>query len=78
MVQYASQEFDMRLEMGAVYSLILRETDKGEIDFNMLQAATPASNVHILWILPQYFLLSLAEVLFAISGLEFSFTQVKD
>ncbi|XP_026475051.1 peptide transporter family 1-like [Ctenocephalides felis] len=75
MVQYASQEFDMRLEMGAVYSLILRETDKGEIDFNMLQAATPASNVHILWILPQYFLLSLAEVLFAISGLEFSFTQ---
>lgn len=33
--------------------------------------------VNMLWLLPQYFLISVAEILFGIAGLEFSFTQVQ-
>lgn len=37
---------------------------------------TPPNTIHMFWIIPQYIFLSVAEVMFAISGLEFSFTQV--
>lgn len=71
-----SQAFDMILETGAVYSLTIREENKGEVVFHQLQALTSASSVHVFWLLPQYLLISVAEILFAVSGLEFSFTQV--
>ena len=38
---------------------------------------TPPNTIHMFWIIPQYVFLSIAEVMFAISGLEFSFTQVQ-
>ncbi|ERL89478.1 hypothetical protein D910_06844, partial [Dendroctonus ponderosae] len=31
--------------------------------------------VNILWQIPQYFLISVAEIMFGVAGLEFSFTQ---
>lgn len=36
---------------------------------------TPYNSVHILWLVPQYIVITLAEVMFSITGLEFSFTQ---
>jgi len=38
---------------------------------------TPANSVHMLWLLPQYFIMTVAEVMFSVTGLQFSFTQVE-
>lgn len=36
---------------------------------------TPPNSVHILWLIPQYVVLTMGEVMFSVTGLEFSFTQ---
>ncbi|XP_043465232.1 solute carrier family 15 member 1-like [Leptopilina heterotoma] len=46
-----------------------------QLEFQKLYTMTPPNEIHILWLFPQYFLISVAEIMFAISGLEFSFTQ---
>lgn len=37
---------------------------------------TPANTVHMLWLIPQYFVITVSEIMFSITGLEFSFMQV--
>ena len=37
---------------------------------------TTASSYNILWQLPQYLVVTIAEVLFSVSGLSFSYSQV--
>ncbi|KAJ9579926.1 hypothetical protein L9F63_004399, partial [Diploptera punctata] len=65
---------DVSLELGAVYSLVLLE-QKGKITFSKVYTMTPANRIHMLWLIPQYLLISIAEVMFGISGLQFSFVQ---
>ncbi|CAG7733134.1 unnamed protein product, partial [Allacma fusca] len=36
---------------------------------------TEHSKIHMLWLIPQYITLTLAEVMFAVSGMEFSYSQ---
>lgn len=36
---------------------------------------TPANTIHILWLIPQYVVMTMGEVMFSVTGLEFSFTQ---
>lgn len=38
-------------------------------------AITPPNSVHILWLVPQYVVMTMGEVMFSVTGLEFSFTQ---
>lgn len=35
-----------------------------------------ANNVHVAWQVPQYALMTMGEVMFSITGLEFSYSQV--
>ena len=37
---------------------------------------TPYSSIHMMWLLPQYFIITAGEVMFSVTGLQFSFTQV--
>lgn len=37
----------------------------------------PSNKVHLLWQLPQYIIITASEIMFSITGLEFSFTQVE-
>ncbi|CAG4942189.1 unnamed protein product [Colias eurytheme] len=62
------------LRAGGVYVLCLRER-LGRLDAAVLHAPNPPNELHLAWIVPQYFLISVAEIMFAVSGLEFSFTQ---
>ncbi|CAB3225167.1 unnamed protein product [Arctia plantaginis] len=59
---------------GGVYVLCLRER-LGRLDAAVLHATNPPNELHLAWIVPQYLLVSVAEIMFAVSGLEFSFTQ---
>ncbi|XP_063394324.1 uncharacterized protein LOC134679353 [Cydia fagiglandana] len=62
------------LHAGGVYVLSARAR-RGRLDSVQLHAPNPPNELHLAWLLPQYLLISCAEILFAVSGLEFSFTQ---
>ena len=40
-----------------------------------LENSSEEAKPHILWLFPQYFLITVSEVMFSVTGLEFSFTQ---
>ncbi|XP_068185617.1 solute carrier family 15 member 2 [Antennarius striatus] len=61
------------LDFGASYTVILRE-ESGNISTNRMEDVE-ANNVHITWQIPQYILITAGEVLFSITGLEFSYSQ---
>ncbi|CAH0703440.1 unnamed protein product [Spodoptera exigua] len=65
------------LRAGGVYVLCLRER-LGRLDAAVLHAPNPPNELHLAWIVPQYLLVSVAEIMFAVSGLEFSFTQATE
>ncbi|XP_026317909.1 solute carrier family 15 member 1-like [Hyposmocoma kahamanoa] len=62
------------VRMGGVYVLCVRER-LGRLDAAVLHAPNPPNELHLAWIVPQYLLISIAEIMFAVSGLEFAFTQ---
>ncbi|KAJ0183782.1 hypothetical protein K1T71_000205 [Dendrolimus kikuchii] len=58
---------------GAVYTInIYEEFDIYEGNVVMI---TPPNSIHILWLIPQYVVMTMGEVMFSVTGLEFSFTQ---
>lgn len=38
-------------------------------------AVTPPNSLHMAWMLPQYIIITMAEVMFSVTGLQFAFTQ---
>lgn len=63
------------LRTGGVYVLCVRER-LGRLDAAALHAPNPPNELQLACIVPQYVLVSMAEIMFAVSGLEFSFTEV--
>ncbi|XP_072253659.1 solute carrier family 15 member 2 [Leuresthes tenuis] len=61
------------LDFGASYTFILTEVS-GQIVAQKTEDVK-ANNVHIAWQLPQYVLITAGEVMFSITGLEFSYSQ---
>ncbi|XP_074550389.1 solute carrier family 15 member 2 [Halichoeres trimaculatus] len=61
------------LDFGASYTVILME-DAGKINPHKMEDVK-ANNVHIAWQIPQYVLITMGEVMFSITGLEFSYSQ---
>ncbi|XP_054887260.1 solute carrier family 15 member 2 [Poeciliopsis prolifica] len=61
------------LDFGASYTFILQEKD-GKVVAEKMEDIK-ANNVHIAWQIPQYALITAGEVMFSITGLEFSYSQ---
>ncbi|TDH06630.1 hypothetical protein EPR50_G00115270 [Perca flavescens] len=61
------------LDFGASYTVILME-ESGKIVAHKMEDVS-ANDVHIAWQVPQYVLLTIGEVMFSITGLEFSYSQ---
>uniref|UniRef100_A0A8C0V4P1 Solute carrier family 15 member 1-like n=1 Tax=Cyanistes caeruleus TaxID=156563 RepID=A0A8C0V4P1_CYACU len=57
---------------GGVYTISVDNVNK--LSINYFEDVAP-NTVHMAWQIPQYFLLTCAEVLFSVSGLEFSYSQ---
>ncbi|VVC86245.1 unnamed protein product [Leptidea sinapis] len=56
---------EFKFETGAVYT----------INVANVVMITPPNSIHILWLVPQYVIMTMGEVMFSVTGLEFSFTQ---
>ncbi|KAI8430769.1 hypothetical protein MSG28_000931 [Choristoneura fumiferana] len=61
-------------QTGAVYTINVYDDENGIYVANPVMI-TPANSVHILWLVPQYVVMTMGEVMFSVTGLEFSFTQ---
>ncbi|XP_077435436.1 solute carrier family 15 member 2 [Vanacampus margaritifer] len=61
------------LDFGASYSVVLLE-ESGRITAHKMEDVH-ANNVHVAWQIPQYVLITAGEVMFSITGLEFSYSQ---
>merc|ERR1712117_743743 len=66
------------LDQGGVYNLLVaRDPKTNRIRSNLYTVTTPNS-IHILWLIPQYFVITASEIMFSVTGLEFSYSQAPD
>ncbi|KAH8295973.1 hypothetical protein KR018_012557, partial [Drosophila ironensis] len=59
---------------GGLYTLMVTGNSEDGYEYNMLNVIVPGT-VNILWQLPQIVVMTMAEIMFSVTGLEFSFTQ---
>ncbi|NXR76575.1 S15A1 protein, partial [Pycnonotus jocosus] len=59
---------------GGAYTISIDECVANQLNIKYFEDMAP-NTVHMAWQIPQYFLLTIAEVLFSVTGLEFSYSQ---
>ncbi|NXH38130.1 S15A1 protein, partial [Dicaeum eximium] len=59
---------------GGVYTISLNDCVENKLTITHFEDIAP-NTVHMAWQIPQYFLLTCAEVLFSVTGVEFSYSQ---
>uniref|UniRef100_A0A8C3K0Z3 Solute carrier family 15 member 1 n=1 Tax=Calidris pygmaea TaxID=425635 RepID=A0A8C3K0Z3_9CHAR len=62
------------LGFGSAYTIIIDECSGGTCNVSYSEDISP-NTVHMAWQIPQYFILTCAEVVFSVTGLEFSYSQ---
>jgi len=63
------------LEQGGVYNLLVARDPETNKMAARLYTLTSPNSIHILWQFPQYFVITSSEVMFSVTGLEFSYSQ---
>ncbi|XP_068235050.1 solute carrier family 15 member 2 isoform X2 [Palaemon carinicauda] len=67
---------EITVKFGGVYNfLVEKPLETGANTTVTLYQITAENSVHMLWLIPQYLIITISEVMFSITGLEFSFTQ---
>ncbi|XP_074157448.1 solute carrier family 15 member 2 [Sminthopsis crassicaudata] len=61
------------LDFGAAYTVVINSSDQGILAWKIEDV--PSNQISIAWQLPQYILATAGEVMFSITGLEFSYSQ---
>uniref|UniRef100_T1PEP1 Oligopeptide transporter 1 n=1 Tax=Musca domestica TaxID=7370 RepID=T1PEP1_MUSDO len=62
------------LNTGGVYTVLIHELDNGGY-YAQEVVITDPNSMSILWLIPQYVVMTLGEVMFSVTGLEFSYSQ---
>lgn len=68
---------DQKLGVGGVYAIGIHERSSDNYVANVLTITDPNS-VNILWLVPQYVIMTLGEVMYSVTGLQFSYTQAPE
>ncbi|NXW92023.1 S15A1 protein, partial [Alopecoenas beccarii] len=63
-----------KLGFGSAYTIVINGCTGNKLDV-IYSEDIPPNTVHMAWQIPQYFLLTCAEVVFSVTGLEFSYSQ---
>ncbi|XP_075155067.1 peptide transporter family 1 [Haematobia irritans] len=62
------------LHTGGVYTIMIEELGNGQY-WSQPFIVTDPNSMSILWLIPQYVVMTLGEVMFSVTGLEFSYSQ---
>ncbi|KAF1595043.1 Solute carrier family 15 member 1, partial [Eudyptes moseleyi] len=62
------------LGFGSAYTIVINKCSGENLDVTYSEDIPP-NTVHMAWQIPQYFILTCAEVVFSVTGLEFSYSQ---
>ncbi|XP_016996908.3 peptide transporter family 1-like [Drosophila takahashii] len=74
LVQVADQNLtQVELRAGGVYALLIGQSH-GAFVSRLVEVTSPNS-MHMLWLVPQYVVMTLGEVMFSVTGLGFSYSQ---
>ena len=65
---------DVSPKQGGVYSVVVTKDSDGKLQLDPF-ILTAENTVHMLWLIPQYFLISCGEIMVSITGLELSYSQ---
>ena len=65
---------DMNLPQGGVHTFVVSSGTEEPEFFDFL--LTKENSVHMLWLVPQFFVITVGEIMFSITALEFSYSQV--
>uniref|UniRef100_A0A0P5N991 Oligopeptide transporter 1 n=1 Tax=Daphnia magna TaxID=35525 RepID=A0A0P5N991_9CRUS len=64
------------LIQGGVYRVVIQKALNESDSYHVMTVeVTPPNSVNILWLLPQYFVVTVGEVMFSVAGLTFSYSQ---
>jgi len=63
---------------GGVYSLLVARDPKDNVHIARSYILTEPNSIHILWLVPQYFVITVGEIMFSVTGLEFSYSQAPE
>ena len=61
---------------GGSYTIFARVTAHNQLHVDYVDTVVKSNQVHVLWQIPQYILLTAAEVMFSIPSMQFAYTQV--
>lgn len=65
----------LNLKQGAVYALLMSDTPSLAVKSNQV---TQPNTLSILWIIPQYVIITLGEVMFSVTGIQFSYAEAPE
>ncbi|VEN47916.1 unnamed protein product [Callosobruchus maculatus] len=61
-------------KLGGTYTVLIGKDNGGALNSTEIVVTQP-NDIHILWLMPQYIIITAAEIMFSITGLEFSYSQ---
>lgn len=64
----------VHVQVGGVYTIVVSNSSNGTAELKLYEITTP-NTVHMLWLVPQYIIITAGEVMFSVTGLEFAYSQ---
>lgn len=62
------------MNLGGVYAIVISHSSNGSLELQNHEITTP-NTVHMCWLIPQYVVMTAAEVMFSVTGLQFAYSQ---